>query len=398
MPFVVTTLLLMLASDYRRHREPGGVTSAAGGPAPASPIPALVLAEAPPESVLGAKLDIIGSAYAVVVAFTLLLMVLSIPFGAYAVFSPHLSTNGYTYNTQIASVPMYIGLFAIALPLSPTFGALFLSLTTIYALFIGLAAAQGGGFPRALRAASKEGMGALLRNPLSATIMILGATLLATIILDLFQTSAGVPVGGLSGDPYELLVSFSLAPLIEEVGFRFFLIGVPLFVVLLLTRSDTGRMLRALWRPSSAWEGSGSEEPSSMSAGSLKLLVYFLIVLSSVLFGLAHYLSGAGWDIGKVSEAALDGVALAYLYVRYGLHASIIFHWVVDFAANGFAFYGQAAYGVSWTANSVYTLVPTVDIVLLLGLPGLLYFANLLLRRLIGQRETPAEYPVMSSS
>jgi membrane protease YdiL (CAAX protease family) len=204
-------------------------------------------------------------------------------------------------------------------------------------------------------------------------------------------------VGGLSGDPYELLVSFSLAPLIEEVGFRFFLIGVPLFVVLLLTRSDARRMLRALWRPSSAWEGSDSEGPHSMSAGSLKLLVYFLIALSSILFGLAHYLSGAGWDIGKVSEAALDGVALAYLYVRYGLHASIIFHWAVDFAANGFAFYGQAAYGISWTANSVYSLVPTVDIVFLLGLPGLLYFANLLLKRVIGRKETSLEYPVMSS-
>jgi hypothetical protein len=344
-----------------------------------------------------ARKDLIGSAYAVVVAFTLLLMVLSIPFGTYAAFSPHLSTSGYTHNTQIASVPIYIGLFAFALPLSPTFGVLFLSLTVIYVLFIVLAAAQGGGFPRALRSASKEGMGALLRNPLSATIMILGATLLATIILDLFQTSAGVPVGGLSGDPYELLMSLTLAPLIEEVGFRFFLIGVPLFVVLLLTRSDTGRMLRALWRPSSAWEGSGSEEPYRMSAGSLKLLVYLLIALSSVLFGLAHYLSGAGWDIGKVSEAALDGVALAYLYVRYGLHASIIFHWAVDFAANGFAFYGQAAYGISWTANSVYSLVPTVDFVLLLGLPGLLYFANLLLKRVIGRRETPPEYPAMSS-
>ena len=81
--------------------------------------------------------------------------------------------------------------------------------------------------------------------------------------------------------------------------------------------------------------------------------------------------------------------ALAYLYVRYGLHAAIIFHWVVDFASNAFAFYGQAAYGVSWTANSVYSLVPTIDIVLLVGLPGLLYFANLLLRRLIEMRSDP---------
>jgi hypothetical protein len=333
------------------------------------------------------RTNIIGSVYAAIVAFTVVLLVLSIPFGTYAIFSPHLSTGGYTYQTQIASVPIYIGLFAISLPLSPSFGVLFLSLTALFSVLLAVAAVQGGGIVRALKASSKEGMGALLRNPLSATIMILGATLLATIILDLLQTSAGVSTGGLSGDPYELLISFTLAPLIEEVGFRFFLIGVPLFVILLLGRSSARRMLTTLWRPSAAWEGVPGDEPDAMAARSLKLLAYLLIVLSSVVFGAAHYLSGAGWDIGKVSEAALDGVALAYLYVRYGLHAAIIFHWVVDFASNAFAFYGQAAYGVSWTANSVYSIVPTIDIVLLVGVPGLLYFVNLLLRRIIEMRD-----------
>jgi hypothetical protein len=226
--------------------------------------------------------------------------------------------------------------------------------------------------------------------------MILGATLLATILLDLVQTSAGVATGGLSGDPYELLISFTLAPLIEEVGFRFFLIGVPLFVILLLGRSSVRRMLTTLWRPSAAWEGVPGDEPDAMAASSLKLLAYLLIVLSSVVFGAAHYLSGAGWDIGKVSEAALDGIALAYLYVRYGLHAAVIFHWAVDFVSNAFAFYGQAAYGVSWTANSVYSLVPTIDIVLLVGLPGLLYFVDLFIRRFITMRDNPPEGQVGS--
>ena len=216
--------------------------------------------------------------------------------------------------------------------------------------------------------------------------MILGATLLATILLDLFQTSVGVSAGGLSGDPYALLVSFALAPLIEEVGFRFFLIGVPLFLVRSRRGRRARRMLKALWRPSAAWEGDGGEEPNGAASASLRLLVYFLIALSSILFGLAHYLSGAGWDIGKVSEAALDGAALAYLYVRYGLHASIIFHWAVDFAANAFAFYGQAAYGVSWTSNSAYSTVPTLDIVILVGVPGLLYFVGLFFKRVINTR------------
>ena len=334
------------------------------------------------------RINVPGLIYSAIIALTLVMFVLSIPYGTYAIFSPHLSTSvpPYTYETQISSLPIYIGLFAVSLPLNPSFGLLFVSLTALFSLFIALAFVQGGGFVRALRSASREGVGALLQNPLSATIMILGATLLATILLDLLQSSVGVSTGGLSGDPYGLLVSFTLAPLIEEVGFRFFLIGVPLFIVLLATRSDARRMLKALWRPSAAWDGEAGEEPNEAASATLKLLAYFLIALSSILFGLAHYLSGAGWDIGKVSEAALDGVALAYLYVRYGLHASIIFHWAVDFASNAFAFYGQAAYGVSWTSNSVYSAVPTLDIVILVGLPGLLYFVSLFFKRVINTR------------
>ncbi len=332
------------------------------------------------------RISVSGLLYGVIVVFTLVVLIGSIPFGTYAIFSSHLSTTGLSYQSQFLYVPIYIGLFMVNLPLTPTVAELYLSLTALFVFFIALAAVQGGGLIRALKGASRDGMGDLLRNPLSATVMILGATLLATIILDLFQTSAGVSTGGLSGDPYLLLVDFTLAPLIEEVGFRFFLIGVPLFVILLLMKSNARRMLKALWRPSSSWEGISADSPQGLATGSLKLLVYFLIALSSIIFGVAHFVSGAGWGIGKISEAALDGVALAYLYVRYGLHTSIIFHWAVDFASNGYAFYGQAVYGVPYTANSLYSLVPTVDIVFIAGIPGLLYIVNLLLKRAQGPR------------
>ena len=326
-------------------------------------------------------------------AATIVLLILSLPYGTFAAFSPKLSTGGYSYQSVVSYIPIYVGLFAFALPLTPTFGVLFLSLTAIYIVFLAVAAMQGGGALKALKSSTREGMGAMLRNPLTATIMILGAALLATVILDTLQTSVGVQAGGLSGDPLQLLMSFTLAPLIEEVGFRFFLIGVPLLVVLVIVGFRGNVLLKALWRPSAAWDGVTPEDPHAFAVAPLKLLVYLLIVVSSIVFGLAHYLSGSGWEIGKISEAALDGVALAYLYVRYGLHASIIFHWVVDYASNAFAFYGQAAYGIPWTANSAYSLLPALDIIILVGLPALLYFAILLLRRLVAPRRPEPPEP-----
>lgn len=342
-----------------------------------------------------------GVIYAAIIGLTLIMLVLSIPYGTYAVFFTHLSTS-YTYATDIGYLPIYIGLLTISLPVTPSFGLLFLGLTVIYVLCLLLAAVQGGGFGRALTSAAKEGPGALLRNPLSAMIMILGATLLATVILQSFQTAVGVQTGGLSGDSFLLFMDLTISPVIEEIGYRFFLIGVPLFVLLLATRPPVKKLAKTLWRPSDAWEDEPNPDPDHMQVPSttLRNFTYFLIAFSSIIFGLAHFLSGAGWDAGKISEAALDGVALAYLYVRYGLHASILFHWAVDYATNAFAFYGQGVYGISWTANSNFSLIPTLDVLILVGLPGLLFFVNLFLKRVIRTRtnSSPDESPPSTST
>ncbi len=320
------------------------------------------------------KLDVPAILYGVAVVSVIVLLVAAIPIGFYTVFYASLSST-YSYQTVIPGVPFYIGLLTIRLPFDPTFGATFAVLTAVCAILIGLAAVQGGGLLRALRAVPREGVRPLFLNPLSATVIILGASLLLTSLLDFVQTSSGIQSGGISGDPLELLVSFTLAAFIEEIGYRFFLIGVPLFIVLLITRSSIATSLRALWRPSAAWDVKATSQEEWSLQQSHKVLVIILVVFSSLVFGLAHYIAHSGWDVGKISEAALDGGALAYLYVRYGLHAAIIYHWATDYALNAFAFYGQAVNGVSWTANSLYSLVPGYDVLYLVGIPGSLYIA-----------------------
>lgn len=330
----------------------------------------------------------VWSLYAAIIAFTFLMLLFSIPAGTYAVFFTTLSAT-YTPQTLIQYFPVYIGLVQVNIPVNPSFGALFLSLTVLYSFFFAAASLQGVGVRRAISDSTREGVRALMRNPMTGMIVVMGATLLATVMLDYFQTSAGVQTGGLTGDPFDLLINFTLAPLIEEVGYRFFLIGVPLALILLATRPSARKFLLTLWRPSAAWEPAKMPDELAPPTDTLKHFTYFLIALSSVLFGLAHYLSGAGWDIGKVSEAALDGAALAYVYMRYGLHVSILFHWVVDYASNAYAFLAQGLYGVNWTTNSVYSAVPSIDIVLLVGLPALLYFVNLFFMRVIKPKQLP---------
>lgn len=317
------------------------------------------------------------------------MLIVSVPVGTYAVFFTQLSTVDGP-QTGLAYFPIYIGLLEVDIPAIGTLGGLFLALTVVYCIFFALACVEGGGIWKAITSSTREGIAALMRNPMTGMIVVMGATLLATEILQFFQSAAGVQTGGLSGDPFILLMNLTLAPLIEEVGYRFFLFGLPLALVLLVTRPSAKKFLLTMWRPSAAWDEGKPVDELAPPTYPLKSFAYFLIALSSILFGLAHYLSGAGWDVGKVSEAALDGVALAYVYMRYGLHASILFHWVVDYASNAYAFLGQGLYGVSWTANSVYSLVPAVDIIFLVGIPGLVYILSVIVKRLNKTQQVPS--------
>ena len=60
-------------------------------------------------------------------------------------------------------------------------------------------------------------------------------------------------------------------------------------------------------------------------------LEWALILVSSFVFGIAHYIGGGGWEIGKVSTAALAGFVFAIMYVSYGAYADILLHWFFDY-------------------------------------------------------------------
>src|SRR5947199_10870031 len=61
-------------------------------------------------------------------------------------------------------------------------------------------------------------------------------------------------------------------------------------------------------------------------------LEWIFIVVSSVLFGLAHVESGGGtnWGVGKVVTAAISGFVIAIAFVACGAYAAILLHWLLD--------------------------------------------------------------------
>jgi len=346
--------------------------------------------------------------FAGVVLFTLAMMLASFPAGFYTVFVSHLS-NSYTSSTPVYGLAYDFMLSTVQVPVSGNLGDVFVLSSAVYFGFLLLSAAQGGGVLRALRGATSKGYRELFSSPLAGMMVLLGAASLVTILIDSVQSSAGIQTGSVSGDPFDLLVNFTLAPLLEESTFRLVMIGVPvaLLSVILLREFSPKQILHVLWRPSSAWdvdetsefegvrtfEGSGFSlfppgSSESLKVRAIKPVVLVFLVLSSVMFGYAHYASGAGWGPGKISEAALAGLALGYLYVKYGFHTSVLMHWSINYVGSVFSFLAQGLYGIPWTSNSgsFLDVFPTFDLVFLLGVPSLLLVVNELLKGL-GSRQ-----------
>jgi hypothetical protein len=61
----------------------------------------------------------------------------------------------------------------------------------------------------------------------------------------------------------------------------------------------------------------------------MKLLTVLLMIFSAAVFGWAHV--AGGWDLAKFVPTFVAGLMSAFLFIRYGLHASILFHFANNF-------------------------------------------------------------------
>ena len=330
--------------------------------------------EEQPESGPRPETSLLMVAFVALMAITVVLMVFSFPAGAYSVFSGRLSQN-FTYSTVIR--PYYwIGPAIGYTPFVVSAGVWYAIFTAIYLLFFFYALAQKEHIWGAVGTAFRTGFDALMSSPFVVAIVSIGFLIFSSSIIDLLVSSTGTSIGGPTGDPLELLLGFSYAPLVEEVGFRLLLVGTVAFIL------SIGRPWRAalgaLWRPSKALEG--------LAVGSgASIIIWVATSFSAVTFGTCHVICGSGtWDIGKLPEAIYGGFVLGYLYVRYGIHVAVLAHWGVDFFGSVYAFFGQAAYGVPWdstTKEFAGQYLVDVDMLFLFGLASFLLVVYLGMRK-----------------
>jgi hypothetical protein len=217
-------------------------------------------------------------------------------------------------------------------------------------------------FVTSIRGFSKElSMTAVSRehSPLFETCGLLFATLFFSVLVALlFRTTASeVPSTGTLQESLFLLANASVW---EELIVRVMLIGLPLLIVDLLRRNR-----RYKWHSYLLGGGFKIGAPEAV-----------LIAISAAIFGYAHFTGG--WGAWKIIPASAGGLAFGYLFLRFGLAASIMLHFATDYLGMPIEVF-----------NSIgLNLITGVGILIWLGF-GIIFFSYYLTRIgefLTGQR------------
>ena len=245
-------------------------------------------------------------------------------------------------------------------------GDVFLVIWSMYAVLFAIAilgpkAGFMGTVSPMLSGNSQTGSNYMLEATKWFSILILVSAII-TLVQDGFGISTVPPQ--LDND----LIQFfyvSVAPLVEEVGFRVILVGLPLFV-LYNHRSGVRGFFGSLWHPSSNLRVQNPRNALTV------------IVLAGALFGLAHIVTGEPWSEGKFAQATAGGIILGWVYFRFGFVAALLIHWATNYFI--FAYVNVLAHvnEISVDAAFSHSLVTTMEVMFLIS--GILSVAVIISR------------------
>ena len=176
-------------------------------------------------------------------------------------------------------------------------------------------------------------------------LMIVGFYSVYYTILLSFTVEPDIPDFG-KMPLWEQLLAFAEASVWEEVLSRVLMLGVPLMLYHLWTRQEGAHVGRYL-------VGGGF---------SIDTAAFVLIVFQALVFALAHV---AGWDFWKVLPTTLSGIAFGYLFLKKGLWASIILHFLFDYLGMTAPVMERWGIPAEGAMNGVYMIVVLVGLVLM---------------------------------
>jgi hypothetical protein len=209
-------------------------------------------------------------------------------------------------------------------------------------------------------------------NSLYVAIQWFSGYFLLSLVIDLVQQLFGIRIGSpLVANPLLSFFNLTTAPLNEEILFRVIFLGIPLSLIFFSFKNS---FISCLVHPS---------KNLSVRSNRGKNIVLLLIFANSVFFGLSHVVFGGNYEVGKITQASLGGMFLGWLYYRYGLGTSIIFHWISNYVLFSYGLMGFLFFNSSWTEESSnYFLMPISVAFIIVGFLFIYKYSRKFLERL----------------
>lgn len=124
------------------------------------------------------------------------------------------------------------------------------------------------------------------------------------------STPFGNPTGNLPVN--YMLLTLLHAPVWEEIVYRAFILGLPLYII--------------AFRGKIPWYRAFTGGKFEINRTSI-----IILIISAFFFGSAHLVS---WEPAKFPSAFFAGIILGYLFLRYGIYMSIAGHFIIDFTGS----------------------------------------------------------------
>jgi hypothetical protein len=297
----------------------------------------------------------------------------------------------------VAQLPLSLFMIAnFSIPMGAHVGVFFLAIWILYAAAFFLAWSDTPRLPYSLREALDRS--SFTRSNYLVVLPQLAAMLLvAIVLLESLQESAGVQTGSLSFEnPVLGFLSISYAPFVEELSFRITTLGLVAGLYLVWrtrwhseygsTKGALRLLSLAIWNPDRAKGLLGFRTIRDHGVRGISWMEWIALIITSGVFGAAHYLYGGGWEIGKISTAMLSGLALGYVYLRYGVYAPVLLHWFFNYYFGAFDLASQLR-------MSGATLLATGIDLLNFG-AGTVFVAGLVVTYLVGISSVNRKPPV----
>jgi hypothetical protein len=267
----------------------------------------------------------------------------------------------------LSSLPVwFFMIIGLNVPVDLNYGIVFLFLWSVFAVSFVAAWKQREDLHKIIQESVARPIKNLFRNCLFAMPTITSMTFIAVVLIQSFQEVGGIPTGTppLQGEPFLDFFELSYAAVAEEVGFRIVPIGAFLILYLFLAKKNViktfsfGQRLKLLlvapFFPDTAKRLVGVKTVDEHGVrGGVSLGEWGMVIFTSIVFGLAHFVPSGSWEVGKVTSAAVTGLVLGLSYLAYGFQASIIIHWFFNAYTDTFFLFSEIYPNVTPFANAV---------------------------------------------